>query len=87
MLGNKGVGRGYSKIESTVNPDPAERYIEITAEAFGCGFDVRVIPPVDDEHLDAEFPDHKRARGWASGLRMTRGWRIVDRTEVDHGSD
>ncbi len=60
----------------------AERIIEITYEPFGAGFDVKVIPPVEGEELDAEFPTHKRARGWASGLRMTRGWRIVDRTGV-----
>lgn len=63
----------------------SERIIEITYEPFGAGFDVRVKPPVEGEHLDAEFQTHRKARGWASGLRLTRGWRIVDRTEVIDG--
>lgn len=57
-----------------------EHIIEITYEPFNAGFDVRIVPPVPGEVLGAEFPTHKQARGWASGLRMTRGWRIVDRT-------
>lgn len=42
------------------------------------GFAVCVTPPVDGDDLDQTFADHRRARGWAGGLRMTRGWRIVD---------
>lgn len=62
-----------------------ERIIEITHEPFNHGFDVKVIPPVEGEPLDAEFLTHKQARGWASGLRLTRGWRIVDRTCLGDG--
>lgn len=58
----------------------ANRMIEIAHEPFGAGFDVRVIPPVSGEHLDAEFQDYRKARRWATGLRVTRGWRIRDRT-------
>ncbi|MHA6768095.1 hypothetical protein [Sphingobium ummariense] len=61
------------------------RIIEISPEPFGAGFDVKVIPPVDGEPLDAEFPTHKQARGWASGLRLARGWRIIDRTCLGDG--
>jgi len=69
--------RNPIRIDGIAQP---ERVIIIKPEAFGVGFDVRIIPPVPDEHLDAEFPTHKRARGWASGLRLTRVWRIVDLT-------
>ncbi|MFC4593516.1 hypothetical protein [Sphingobium tyrosinilyticum] len=62
-----------------------DRIIEITHEPFNSGFDVKVIPPLPDEMLDAEFPAYKQARGWASGLRLTRGWRIVDRTCLGDG--
>lgn len=58
----------------------AERTIEIVHEPFGAGFDVRVKPPVTGEPLDAEFQSYQQARGWAQGLRTTRGWRIFDRT-------
>lgn len=61
------------------------RIIEITNEPFNHGFDVKVVPPVEGESLDAEFPTHRQARGWASGLRMTRGWRIIDRTCLGEG--
>lgn len=57
-----------------------ERIIEIAEEAFGCGFDVMVKPPVPDEPLDAEFRDYSKARAWADGLHRTRGWRMIDKT-------
>ncbi|KXU29942.1 hypothetical protein A0J57_18140 [Sphingobium sp. 22B] len=44
------------------------------------GFRVQVQPPVEGEDLDADLPDYRRARGWAGGLRMSRGWRVIDRT-------
>lgn len=58
----------------------ANRVIEIANEPFGAGFDVRVIPAVAGEHLDAEFQDYRNARRWATGLRVSRGWRIKDKT-------
>ncbi|WP_231568003.1 hypothetical protein [Sphingobium herbicidovorans] len=54
--------------------------IEIVLEPFGAGFDVRVLPPVSGENLDAEFKDYRKARRWATGLRINHGWRIRDRT-------
>ncbi|WP_022684600.1 hypothetical protein [Sphingobium bisphenolivorans] len=62
-----------------------ERIIEITHEPFTANFDVKIVPPVPGEVLGAEFPTHKQARGWASGLRLTHGWRIVDRTCLGDG--
>ena len=46
------------------------------------GFRVEVQPPVEGEELDADFPVYRKARGWAGGLRLTRGWRIHDQTEA-----
>jgi hypothetical protein len=57
-----------------------ERRIIITA--LGEGFRVEIQPPVEGEHLDANLPDYRRARGWAGGLRFTRGWRIHDQAEA-----
>ena len=57
-----------------------ERIIEIAHEPFGAGFDVRVIPSVTGEHLDAEFRDYRKALRWATGLRSNHGWRIRDKT-------
>lgn len=57
-----------------------ERTILILKEPFGAGFDVKVEPPVQGEPLNMEFRDYRQARGWAQGLRTTRGWRIFDRT-------
>lgn len=58
----------------------ANRVIEIAHEPFGAGFDVRVVPAVAGEHLDAEFQDYRKARRWATGLRINHGWRIRDKT-------
>lgn len=57
-----------------------ERIIAIDHGPFGPGdgIVVTVRPKPDGDDLDAGFPDYKRARGWAGGLRMTHGWRIVD---------
>lgn len=58
-------------------PSP-QRLIILTATETG--FRVQVQPPVEGEDLDADLPDYRRARGWAGGLRFTRGWRITDLT-------
>lgn len=58
--------------------DGGERIIVITPAP--AGFRVEVQPPVDGEDLDADLPDYRKARGWAGGLRMSRGWRIKDLT-------
>jgi len=55
----------------------------ICIRSLGSGFSVRVEPPLEGEDLNGDFDSHRNARGWASGLRMTRGWRIHDLTEAD----
>jgi hypothetical protein len=50
----------------------------IIIRAIGSGYAVSIEPPIDGEDLDGTFDAHKNARGWASGLRMTRRWPIVD---------
>jgi hypothetical protein len=57
--------------------DPAR---QIILSAIPEGFRVQVQPPVEGEDLNADFPDYRRARGWAGGLRFTRGFRLVDQT-------
>jgi len=56
--------------------DQTERQILIS-HTGDAAFRVQVHPPLY-EGLDGTFPTHREARGWASGLRMTRGWRIID---------
>lgn len=56
-----------------------ERIIVITPAPTG--FRVEVQPPVEGEDLDADFAVYRKARGWAGGLRLTRGWRLIDQTE------
>jgi hypothetical protein len=52
----------------------------IIISAVPAGFRVAVQPPVEGEDLDADFQVYRKARGWAGGLRLTRGWRIHDQT-------
>lgn len=56
-----------------------ERIIVITPAP--AGFRVQVQPPVEGEDLDTDLPDYRKARGWAGGLRLTRGWKLVDHVE------
>ncbi|MBB5685653.1 hypothetical protein [Sphingobium boeckii] len=58
----------------------SQHSIEIAHEVFGVGFDVRIKPPLADKDWDREFATYREARGWAGGLRMTHGWKIIDRT-------
>lgn len=53
----------------------------IILSATETGFRVEVQPPVEGEDLDADFAVYRKARGWAGGLRLTRGWRLIDQTE------
>jgi hypothetical protein len=47
-----------------------ERAIVISAEPFGCGFDVRVEPPMPDgRDYGQELPSIRRAREYAASLR------------------
>ena len=57
-----------------------DRRIIIRPEAFGAGFDVTVVPPIEGHPLDKEFDNHRAAYGYASGLRMTLGFPVIDKT-------
>lgn len=59
----------------------AEPQRQIILTATETGFRVRVQPPVEGEDLDADVPTYGKARGWAGGLRLTRGWKIRDEVE------
>jgi hypothetical protein len=52
------------------------RHIEITEEAFGCGFDVVVKPQIVADNQGWEFATHTQAMEWAKSL----GLPIVDKT-------
>jgi hypothetical protein len=52
--------------------------IIIRGEPFGQGFDVTVEPTLEGQSFDREYPTHKETRGYAGGLHILRGWRIVD---------
>lgn len=54
----------------------------IVIRRLGSGFSVRVEPPFEGEDLDGEFDAYKNARGWAGGIRLTRGIRLIDETQV-----
>lgn len=55
-----------------------EHRIEIATSPEG--FAVNVVPPIEGEDFDREFPTHRSARGYAGGLRLARRWGIIDRT-------
>lgn len=76
----------FGKSTKIIEIAQPRRFIVIEREAFGLGYDVCIIPPLEGENLEAEFPDHKRARDWASGLRLTRGWTIRDLTEQEEST-
>lgn len=52
----------------------------IIISALPEGYRVEVQPPIEGEELDADFPVYRKARGWAGGLRLSRGWRVIDQT-------
>lgn len=94
LAGGRGVGPVlriawskpvYQKRTNTANASDAKRVIQITREAFGCGYDVCIIPPVEPS-LDQEFATYKQARGYGGGLRLVQGWHLVDLTgEASNG--
>lgn len=59
---------------------PAARHIEITEEAFGCGYDVVVKPQLVADGQGWEFRTHAQAIEWAQSL----GLPIVDKTGGGH---
>jgi hypothetical protein len=58
---------------------------QIIIRPIGSGFAVTIEPPMGGEDLNGTFDAYKNARGWAGGLRMTRGWKILDETEAANG--
>lgn len=46
----------------------------------GGGFLVTVEPAPDGFEQPPPFADHKRARGYAGGLRLVHRWKIIDKT-------
>lgn len=42
------------------------------------GFTVTIEPALEGESFDGAYPSHKAAFGYAIGLRMVRGWPVVD---------
>ncbi|QUT05202.1 hypothetical protein KFK14_19725 [Sphingobium phenoxybenzoativorans] len=57
---------------------------KVVVRRIGSGFSVRIEPPIEGEDLNGDFDSYKNARGWAGGIRMTRGFRLIDETEVGH---
>lgn len=56
-----------------------DRAIIVSAEPFGCGFDVRVQPPLPDgRDYGRELPTIKAARDYASELRDELRLAILD---------
>lgn len=55
-----------------------DRKIYIRPEAFGVGFDVLVRPVPEEESWDRGFANYRDARGYAGGIKLVRGWKIVD---------
>ncbi len=52
----------------------------IFVRADGDGFVVTVEPAPDGFTPPGPFVDHKRARGYAGGLRMIHCWKLIDET-------
>lgn len=57
----------------------------IIIERDGDGFVTFVSPPLDGVNHRATYAQHKAARGYAAGLRLTHQLMIEDRTEVANG--
>jgi hypothetical protein len=50
----------------------------IILKRVGDRFAVRVEPPLESESFDTDRDTYKQARGFAGGLRLSRGWPIDD---------
>lgn len=58
---------------------PLPRAIVIKPDPFGNRWDVEILPPLTEgPSFDQDFSCIKRARGYASGLRMSLGYKITD---------
>lgn len=56
--------------------------VEITREAGQGLYCVRIEPEADHGQWSATYVHHRAAYGYACGIRMVKGWPIVDRTEA-----
>lgn len=65
----------------------AAHTITITDEAFGCGFDVCVVPPPAGVGHDRDFGALPDAEVYASRLASATGWPIVFLTGADRSRD
>lgn len=44
----------------------------------GDAFAVTVEPAQPDQDWSRTYSTHREARGWAGGIRLNRGWKLVD---------
>ncbi len=58
----------------------------VTIAPAGDGFSVRVAPAPDEETFDRDYPTYPQARGYARGLKLYRGWALVDLTTEGGGN-
>jgi hypothetical protein len=58
----------------------------VMSEIPGGGVSVKIEPPIlEGETFERDFPNHRAARGYAGGIRMTRGYPIRDLTSLADG--
>ena len=74
------LGRNTEALSTVIAPDATivDRHVLITGGLNNL-FCVTVQPPLDG-HDPQIFDSHKRARGFAGGLRLSHRWPIVDET-------
>ncbi len=60
------------------DPKTTARRIIIRPEMWGDRIDVVIEPPLVGESFDKDFATHHEARGYAGGIKLTRGFPIVD---------
>jgi hypothetical protein len=64
----------------------SDHTIVVSADPFGYGFDVEIIPPPEGIGHDREFQTHRAAYSYAARLRMTHKWPIRNLAgRVDRG--
>jgi len=44
----------------------------------GEGYAVSVEPEQPGTNWERAYPTHREARGWAGGIRLSTGWKLVD---------
>jgi len=58
----------------------AEHQHRIILKRAGDRFAVVIEPPLSGESFDTQRTTYKEARGFAGGVRLSRGWPIDDQT-------